>query len=307
MPTLTTSPPRRDVRFHSGDAHCAAWLYPAPADQPAPIVVLAHGLGGVKEIRLDAFAERFHAAGYACLVFDYRHFGASEGQPRELLSIPRQLDDWRSAVAYARTLDGVDPDRVVLWGTSFAGGHVIATAADDPRIAAAIVQGPFTDGISSALALDPRASVRLAPLVVRDLVAAVRGRAPVRVPTYGPSGTVALMTAPDAHEIMLRLIDASGIEEPPHDVPARIALALPRYRPGRRTKDVRCPILFCVCDGDTVAPARATLRHARRAPRGQIRRYADGHFEIYIGDAFERVVADQVAFLERTVPVAGSS
>ncbi|UUY01704.1 hypothetical protein LRS13_13310 [Svornostia abyssi] len=63
MPTLTTTPPRQDVRFRSGDADCAAWLYPAPAQRPAPIIVLAHGLGGVKEIRLAAFAERFHAAG----------------------------------------------------------------------------------------------------------------------------------------------------------------------------------------------------------------------------------------------------
>ncbi|MGX9145996.1 hypothetical protein [Mesorhizobium sp. 128a] len=48
---------------------------------------MAHGLGGIKEMRLDAFAERFSDAGYACLVFDYRNFGASEGAPRQLLDI----------------------------------------------------------------------------------------------------------------------------------------------------------------------------------------------------------------------------
>ncbi len=305
MPTPTIAPPRHDVRFASHGSACAAWLYPAPV-RPAPIIVMAHGLGGVKTMRLAAFAERFRAAGYACLVFDYRHFGDSEGEPRELLSVPRQLEDWEAAVAYARTIDGVDPDRVILWGTSFAGGHVITTAARDARIAAAVVQGPFTDGIASALALDPRASLRMAPRVLRDLAAAARGRPPVRVPAYGIPGTGALMTAPDAYAGLLRLTEASDLEEaPPRDVPARIALGIPRYRPGRHTKNIRCPILFCVCDNDTVAPAKATLRYAAQAPRGEVRRYAHGHFDIYIGDAFEEVVADQLAFLQSKVPVTG--
>ena len=47
--------------------------------------VMAHGLGGVRQMRLDAFAERFSSAGYRCLVFDYRHFGAGAGEPRQLL------------------------------------------------------------------------------------------------------------------------------------------------------------------------------------------------------------------------------
>lgn len=49
------------------------------------MLVMAHGLGGVRQMRLDAFAERFSSAGYRCLVFDYRHFGASAGEPRQLL------------------------------------------------------------------------------------------------------------------------------------------------------------------------------------------------------------------------------
>lgn len=55
---------RDDTTFPSGDSDCAAWLYrPAHIESddssPRPIVVMAHGLGGVKEMRLDAFAERF--------------------------------------------------------------------------------------------------------------------------------------------------------------------------------------------------------------------------------------------------------
>jgi predicted alpha/beta-fold hydrolase len=80
---------RMDVAFISGQQgdHCQACLYEPEGSGPFPTIVMAHGLGGIKEMRLDAFAERFSLAGYACLVFDYRHFGASDGLPRHLLDI----------------------------------------------------------------------------------------------------------------------------------------------------------------------------------------------------------------------------
>jgi hypothetical protein len=46
---------------------------------------------------------------------------------------------------------------------------------------------------------------------------------------------------------------------------------------------VREPILFCVCDKDAVAPAATALRYAATAPRGEVRRYPVGHFDIYRG------------------------
>ena len=47
-------------------------------------------------------------------MFDYRHFGASAGEPRQLLSVRRQLEDWHCAIEYARQFEGVAPDRIVL-------------------------------------------------------------------------------------------------------------------------------------------------------------------------------------------------
>src|SRR6478752_1701674 len=108
---------RTDVRFASGDADCAAWLYRPEGVSPAPMLVMGHGLGAVRGMRLDAYAERFASAGFAALVFDYRHFGASGGEPRQLLDIRRQLEDWRTAVAHARGLEGVE--KVGLFGSRF--------------------------------------------------------------------------------------------------------------------------------------------------------------------------------------------
>ena len=138
---------RLDVGFPSGEETCAAWLYLPDGDGRVPGVVLAHGWTGVREQRLDAYAERFAGAGLAALVFDYRHFGASSGEPRQLLDITRQLADWAAAIAFVRSRAEIDPGRVALWGTSFSGGHVIETAARDRQIAAVVAQVPFVDGL----------------------------------------------------------------------------------------------------------------------------------------------------------------
>ena len=112
------------------------------------------------------------------------------------------------------------------------------------------------------------------------------------------------MDRPDVVEGSLRLLDASGLSEEDfrNDVPARVAPEIPLDAPGRHATKVRCPILFCVCDEDSVAPAEATLRHAAKAPRGEILRYPVGHFDIYVGDQFENVISDQLTFLRTHVP-----
>jgi len=287
---------REDVRFPSGEADCGAWLYRPEGDGPAPLVILGHGLGAVREMRLDAYAERFAAAGYAALVFTYRYFGDSGGEPRQLLSIKRQLEDWRAALRYVRTLDGIRPDAIALWGSSFAGGHVLEIGASEPGIAAVVSQCPFTDGLASMRAADPKVAARLTVLAVRDDLASLAGRRPVRVPTAGAPGSTALMTAPDALPGVEALSAGHAID---HTVSARIGTRIGPYRPGRALRRPHPPTLLCVCEHDSVAPAGAAVKHAERGRDVELRRYAIGHFDIYWGDAFERAVADQLDFLGR--------
>ena len=169
-PVMSTAQPftRHDVSFTSGEDTCAAWLYLPTGVTSPPVVILGHGLGATREMRLDAFAERFAQAGIAALAFTYRHFGDSGGRPRQLLSIKRQLADWDAAIAWVKNRRDVDGRRIAVWGSSFGGGHSITVASRHPELRAAVAQCPFTDGLASALALGPASSLKVLPSVARD-------------------------------------------------------------------------------------------------------------------------------------------
>ncbi len=168
---------REDVTIDSHGTACAAWLYRPTAGENPPIIVMAHGFAAIRVLRLDAYAERFAAAGYAVLVFDYRGWGDSAGEPRRVLDIGAQHQDWRAAVAHARRLEGVDTSKVVLWGTSFGGGHALHLAAEDRGVAAVIAQVPHISGPASAFSQPPGLVARLVIAGVRDQVRALTGLA----------------------------------------------------------------------------------------------------------------------------------
>ena len=290
---------RSDVSFESGAARCAAWLYRplGTGGDPAPCVVLGHGFSAVREQRLDAFAERFAAAGLTALVFDYRHFGASGGEPRQLLDIKHQLGDWRAAIAYARTLEGVDPARVAIWGSSFGGGHVMTLAAQDASLAAAVSQVSFADGLVTLPSLGLRHVMWLTREGVLDQAGALHGRPPRLIPAAGPVDSRSVMNTPQSAVGMHTITPPASSWR--NEVAARIALHVGLYRPARKAKDIRCPILFCVADDDDLTAPELVLKASKQAPRAEVKRYPIGHFDIYVGDAFERAVADQTEFLSR--------
>jgi len=286
-----------DVRIPSGRDQLAAYLYwPDTTGRAAPCVVMAHGFSATRDDGLPAYAEAFRDAGFAVVLFDYRHFGASTGEPRQLLDIGRQHDDYRAVIAWARQREGIDPERIVLWGSSFSGGHVLAVAADDPRIAAVISQAPFTDAISALMHVPLKNAVRLTVAGLRDQLRGWRGRAPLLAPAVGEPGTLAAMTEPDAKPGFEAIVPPESLWR--NEFAARLMLRFPFYRPGLKTAQLTMPLLVCVCENDTTTPPASTIKAAERAPRGEVRRYPYRHFDIYNDP---KVKADQVDFLRRVV------
>lgn len=286
-----------DVRIPCNGEQIAAYLYrPEATAGEVPCVVMAHGFSATRDDGLPAYAEAFRDAGFAVVLFDYRHFGASTGEPRQLLDIGRQHDDYRAVVAWARGLDGIDPDRIVLWGSSFSGGHVLAVAATDPRIAAVISQAPFTDAIPTLMKVPLKNVARLGVAAIRDQLRGWRGRPPLLASAVGDPGTVAAMTAPDARPGFEAIVPPNSLWR--NEFAARLMLRFPFYRPGRKAARLNMPLLVCVCEHDTTTPPASTIKAAQQAPRGELRRYPYGHFDIYTDP---QVKTDQVEFLRRVL------
>jgi fermentation-respiration switch protein FrsA (DUF1100 family) len=74
----------------------------------------------LKEQFLHDFASRFQAAGYSALLYDNRHYGASDGLPRKHTDPILQSRDYSSAFDYAVSLSAVDYSRIIFWGSSMA-------------------------------------------------------------------------------------------------------------------------------------------------------------------------------------------
>jgi len=280
---------REDLEFDSGGDACAAWLYPAAGGPPAaPIVVMAHGLSGTRRDGLGPFAARFAAAGIAALLFDHRGFGDSGGEP-DRFGPGRQLEDWRAAIACARALPSIDPERVATFGSSMGGGNALAAAAGDPRVAAAVSQVPFLDMWRQAHRSSPLVSARM-------LLAAARGR---HLPAVGQPHEAAFINAPGGEAGWRHVVAIGEDSRWRNRASSRWLLGAP-YRPARLAARLHCPWLLCVGEADRVARPGPAIAAARRAPLSELRTYPGvDHFDVYDGPAHEAVVADEVAFLRR--------
>ncbi|MEG9225524.1 alpha/beta hydrolase [Aeromicrobium sp. Sec7.5] len=296
---------RQDLTFSSDGVRCAAWHFVArvPADDGSrgrPCVVMAHGFGGTRDTGLLGYAEGLAAAGLDVLLFDYRGFGASGGEPRQLVSYRRQRADYHAAIAAARRLVGVDPDRIILWGTSYSGGHVLPVAVQDRRVAAAISLTPAMDGRAALLAIARHGGVRrLAPLLVhglRDVARALTSRQPHYLPVVGEPGSVAIITAPGA------VAGYTAVAGPTwrNLVGARAALTVAFSRPLRQARRARFPLLVQVGENDAVAPPAAAVEVVRRAAgTAELLSYPVDHFDVYDGPWQQQALCDQITFLDR--------
>lgn len=294
----------QEVSFQSGGMRCAADLYrPAEAGDRLACVVMGHGGSATKRLGLPAYAEKFAAAGLAVLAFDYRHFGASDGEPRQVIDVGEQRDDYRAAVRYVRGRHDMDPRRVALWGTSLSGGHVLAVAADDPDIAAVVSQVPLIDGWHRGRGLRERLSwdvtwrtLQFTVAAVRDVVGAKLGRGPYLVPVVGNSGEPAVFTEPEAKAAFEALGgEAAGWR---NALAPRMLFSLPRYRAGTAER-LQMPVLMCVGDRDLQASPRFAVRIASRMKDVELHRYPVGHFDVYTGTLFEEISAVETEFLHR--------
>jgi uncharacterized protein len=292
---------RKEVSFKVEGNSINAWLYlPDNLSAPVPCIIMAHGLGGTKNLGLHPYAVRFQDAGMAVLAFDYRYLGASEGQPRQLIWIPFQLQDYAASIEYIRSLKEINPGKIALWGTSLSGGHVIVTAARDRKIACVSAQCPLLDGSAGydqqLHRIGIKYMLRMMGHAQRDLVRSWLRLSPHKIPLVGKPGTVALMADEEAWNTFEELAPDDYVNE----ACARIGLRMDKYRPIRQIDKIHCPVLIQVCDYDSALPPGVVKKTSEQLKElAEVIHYPIGHFDIYRGRNFEIAVNDQIAFFRK--------
>jgi uncharacterized protein len=281
--------------FTSDGVRCAATIYrPGGATGTMPVVVMAHGVTLTRRDGIPAFARHFAAAGYNVAAFDYRHWGDSDGHPRGWLSLSRQQCDWRAAVAFARQLDGTDPDRVALWGFSMGGAMALTTAAADPRITAVIAVCPLTDGLAMWLEPAPPGTVlRMVARAVRETIT----RRPVTIPAAGRPGDFAGLTAPEALPGFEHVTAGRSWR---NEVSTSWLFPLAAFRPVTAVPGIAAPVLYQIAQHDGMLPAGAVDKAISRTPRAEVRRYPMDHFGPFSPEHHPAVAADASDFLRTT-------
>jgi pimeloyl-ACP methyl ester carboxylesterase len=248
-------------------------------------VVMGHGFGAVKDM-LIPYAEKFREH-FSLVLFDYRHFGRSKGEPRQLISVKKQLEDWKNVVEYA----GSKYKKIAIWGSSFSGGHVLEIASERD-VDAVVSQVPFVDGVEVAKSMGAR-SAKFVALGLLDLLLSPFGG--FKVPIAGDRGLL-----PSDY---LRLVEETQ-RRCPWKIPwenytfARVSLSIPFYRPIRKVDRIRCPVFYLIAEGDTVTPPSAALKAAQRTKGAEVMKVKGGHFDVYL-EHLEVVSDGELKFLKR--------
>lgn len=285
--------------FTAEGALCAATLYvpeDASPDQELPAILILGGWGSVQRALTSSFAHSFVEAGFAVMEFDYPGWGDSGGFPRQGINPWRRTRVADTALAHLKSHPMVAAHRITLWGTSFGGGHVVDLASQHPELKGAIIQVPMLDGLAATFATPP---LRLLKLTALGMLDQIKPGAPIHVPTLAREGEFATMDrdgAWNAMEIALAALTGRSYD---NRVAAKSVLTMPLYRPWRRLKDVKIPMLMIGATGDTVAPFVSDKVRRVGNPNVQVIEIDANHFDPYFDPLFPEVLMHQLKFLRR--------
>ena len=275
---------RQDVEFTAeGGVTLRGWLFVPEGPGWHPAITMAHGYAGVRDHGLERFARAFADDGFVVLLHDHRGFGASDGEPRLDVDPWRQIADWRRAISYLESRPDVDPNRIGLWGTSYAGGHALVLGATDRRLRTVVAQVPTISGYEQGLrrippdgvaaleesfAEDERRQFRGEPLARQAIVSA-----DPNVPaSYRSQDAIDFYTQPTPH----------GVWQ--NNVTVRSTRAARMYEPGAWiTRVSPTPLLLIVALSDAITVTGLALAAYERAlhPKKLIT-IPGGHFDPYL-------------------------
>lgn len=293
---------REDVSFDVDGMKVSAWFYKVENRESAACIVMSHGFGGTKDMVLEQYAKKFNSNGFHVLVYDYRYFGESEGEPRQLFCDVYQVEDLKQAVVYVRSRDDVLSDKVFLWGTSNGARYGIIAASFDSDIAGVIAQcGAYDHKEDSKHGIKQVGMGHFFKLFVhaqRDKGRSRFGLSPHCYPMYGRPGTLGMINNHGSFDGVQRLAENSKTFI--NETPARIAFMPHTVDTLEVAPNVTCPVLIQVCSNDNiVSPVSHVKLVDILGDKVTLKEYPIEHFDIYLGKDFDVATDDQLVFLNQ--------
>ena len=287
------------VSFYSEGDKLSGALYLPDGDQgtPWPGIVQGPGFLGLKDAKhYIMMFEKLCAAGYACLCFDYRGWGDSEGKQRGWVMPQWQVEDIRNGITYMQTRPEIDPNRIATYGSGgTGGGNAIYVAAIDRRVKCAVCYLGVSNG------RDWLHSMRREYEWV-DFLKRIEGDRKKRVLT----GSGEIVSARE--EIMVQTperqtttIKKEVADKIPQQMPLQCAEALIEYSPEEVVHKIAPrATLFIAVENDAVTPEEQSIRLYERAgePKKLVLYRQTTHYGIY-NDYFNDVAANVVDWYNR--------
>ncbi len=134
-----------EVWFTTADGiRLHGWFFENPTNPETTTIIFFHGnTGNIRDV--DWVGQRLHERGFNVLLFDYRGYGASEGDAENETGL---YADGDAALDFVIKEKGVTPKNIVLYGQSL-GTTVVADVASRRDVGAVILES----GLSSASSL----------------------------------------------------------------------------------------------------------------------------------------------------------
>lgn len=298
MHTYTVEP----VYVQNGKDLIACDYYrPVNLKKPA-VIIMAHGFAALRQFKLIQYAQRFAQAGYAVMLFDYRYWGGSTGQPRELVSIKLQMEDWFSVISHLLNRKDIDKQNVILWGTGLSGGYVMKLASELKNIRAVMMQVPFLDGTKAAKSYPIQQYPKALKRSSQDYMGMKMGLTPIRLPVVHPYA-LSFFPHQDSYNGYMSIVNSDYFWS--GEVPARMLFELFRFRPTEYATKIKIPTLMIVAKQDYQTPIESSREAATN-----IGFYIDyhewkmSHFDIYHQPWLEKAILTQLSFLEQNIGVS---
>ncbi|SDG58798.1 alpha/beta hydrolase [Microbacterium pygmaeum] len=274
-------PIETDLEFLvSGKALRGKLFVPEDSPQPPPVVILQGGLGGPAESNWG-MAPAFAAAGLACLSYDHRNTGYSDGEPRQEFDPWQQCRDLRDIITHLALRDDVDAGRLGLWGVSIGGANSMFVAAMDTRVSAVVSIIPPVSGWSARSLQSPETLAELEARIPVDRLAQLEG---------APAQTIRLHGKPTPGDPVM-FSDQEGlefVEKMIHGLPSfRNAITIStldrifEMEVTAYAERITAPLLMILATEDSVAPVEEAREMYARIPEPkELIEFPGQHYEI---------------------------